>query len=142
MEKNVVITIESSQVMDGRKSVSPELVTQGTYSMDADTIRFAYMESKLTGMEGTETSFTVKPDQVVLSREGSVNSSMVFIKGETHTFLYGTEFGVLTLGLSTHRIEHDLGEHGGNMEIEYDLNFEKAFVSRNKFKINVREMKS
>ncbi len=142
MEKNVLITIESSQSLDGEVSASPELVTQGTYSVGEDGIRLSYRESKLTGMEGTLTAFTVTPGEVVLSREGSVNSRMVFRKGERHTFYYETKFGGLTLGLDTHRIEHSLGEHGGDMEIEYDLNFEAAFFSRNKFKINVREMKS
>lgn len=142
MEKNVLITIESSQVLDGESTASPELVTQGRYSMENDRIRLSYMESKLTGMEGTLTAFTVSPGQVVLTREGSVNATMIFRKGEKQAFYYETKFGSLTLNLNTHRIEHSLGEHGGDMEIEYDLNFEAAFLSRNKFKINVREMKS
>ena len=142
MEKNVVITINSVQSVDGNKLDSPELVTQGKYSLVGDEISLSYMESKLTGMEGTKTAFIVRPDEVVLRRRGTVNSQMVFRKGEKHTFFYETRYGALTLGLDTHRIEHSLGEHGGDMEIEYDLDFEKAMVSRNKFIINVREMKS
>ena len=32
-----------------------------------------------------------------------------------------------------------MGEHGGDAEIEYDLNFNQSYLSRNRFIINVRE---
>ena len=83
--------------------------------------------------------FHVKPDEVVLSRRGSVNSQMVFRAGESSDFIYNTEFGMLSMGMDTRRLVCAMGEHGGDMEIEYDLDFEKTFLSRNTFKINVRE---
>lgn len=139
MNKDVMITIKSRQNIGSGESEGTELITQGTYDFSTDAIRFSYMESELTGLDGTKTVFLIKPDEVVLSRRGSVNSQMVFHRGEHCDFFYNTEYGMLTLGLDTRSIAHTLGEHGGDMEIEYDLDFERSFISRNKFEINVRE---
>ena len=137
--KDVLITINSTQYLDGDDSAGPELITQGSYDFTKDAIRFFYMESDLTGMTGTKTMFHIKPDEVILSRSGAVNAQMVFHTGEHSRFLYKTEFGALTVGLDTKNLESSLGEHGGDLLIEYVLNFEQAFISRNKFQINVRE---
>lgn len=139
MNKDVFITIKSSQNYDGSETEGAELITQGTYSFGKDGIRFSYMESELTGLDGTKTVFQIKPDEVVMSRRGAVNSQMVFRAGECSNFIYNTEYGLLQMGLDTRRLECALDEHGGDMEIEYDLDFEKNFLSRNVFRINVRE---
>ena len=139
MNKDVLITIKSSQRMENGESDGVELITDGEYNYGADGIRFSYMESELTGLDGTKTMFQIKPDEVVLSRRGSVYSQMVFHPGKTSDFLYRTEYGMLQMGLDTLRLECSLGEHGGSMEIEYYLDFEKNLLSRNTFKIDVRE---
>lgn len=139
MNKDVLITIKSSQNVDGSEMEGAELITLGTYNYGKDGIRFSYMESEITGLDGTKTVFHIKPDEVVMSRRGSVNSQMVFHPGECSNFLYCTEFGMLQMGLDTRRLECALDEHGGSMEIEYDLDFEKSFLSRNTFKIDVKE---
>ena len=139
MNKDVFITIKSSQNVGGNETDGAELITRGTYQYGKNGIRLSYMESELTGLEGTKTVFHVKPDEVVLSRKGSVYSQMVFHPGECSNFIYRTQYGLLQMGLDTLRLECALDEHGGSMEIEYDLDFERSFLSRNKFKINVRE---
>lgn len=137
--KDVLITINSIHNVDGRISIGPELVTEGSYDFAADGARLAYMESELTGMTGTKTAFCIKPDEVILSRRGAVNSQMVFRRGEHNRFLYNTEYGAMTVGLDTRRLENNLGEHGGDLEIEFALDFEQSPFSRNKFQINVKE---
>ena len=139
MNKDVLITIHSIQNIDGRDCDGPELVTQGTYEYAPDGARFSYMESALTGLDGTRTDFHIKPEEVVLSRRGTVNAQMVFRRGEKQRFRYETNFGSLSLGVSTQRLETALDEHGGDVEIEYDLNFNASYLSRNRFLINVKE---
>ena len=135
--KDVLITIRSTQQLAGSYD-GIELVTEGKYTVEKDGIHFSYMESELTGLEGTKTDFFVKPEEVVMSRQGAVTSQMIFHKGRKQHFAYETPIGTLTMGLNTHRINSALGENGGEMEIVYDLNFDTALFSRNQFKINVR----
>lgn len=139
MEKDVLITIKSSQSLEGETAEPAELISLGTYSWSGDVQRFSYMESELTGLEGTRTSFEVRPDEVIMSRTGSVTSRMVYHKGQKHHFLYDTPYGTLSLGLNTHLLESELGEAGGSLRIEYDLDFENALLSHNKFCITIKE---
>ena len=139
MNKDVLITIHSIQNIDGRDCDGPELITQCTYDYAPDGVRLSYRESELTGLGGTRTDLHIKPEEVVLSRRGSVNAQMIFRRGEKQRFRYETNFGSLSLGVSTQRLETALDEHGGDVEIEYDLNFNQSYLSRNRFLINVRE---
>lgn len=137
--KDVMITIKSVQSLDGAESDGAELITQGSYDYDEQAVRISYMESELTGLEGTKTAFLITPDEVVLSRRGAVNAQMRFQRGKRCDFKYNTAYGVLSMGLDTRKMEWNMDEHGGDMEIEYDINFDKSFLSHNIFKINVRE---
>jgi len=137
--KDVMITIHSTQSVDGQEASGPELFTVGSYDFGKSGARFSYLESEVTGLTGTKTMFQIKPDEIILSRRGTVNTQMVFRCGEYNSFRYQTELGTFTLGLNTHRLEYRLDEHGGDVEIEYALDFEHQPISRNQFKINVRE---
>ena len=139
--KDVIISIIGVQSFEGAKSDAIELVTDGKYWHRNGKSKVVYEESELTGMEGTRTSLTVDSTGVVMSRVGRMNSRMVFEEGKKHFFLYETPVGATTMGVDTHRINASLGEHGGEMEIDYVVDFDHAVVGRNKFKINIREQK-
>ncbi|MDO4749563.1 MAG: DUF1934 domain-containing protein [Eubacteriales bacterium] len=137
--KDVIISITGTQLHSPEEEDSIELVTTGKYEIDDDEIKFSYWESELTGMEGTRTSFAVSPTGVVMLREGSLNSQMVFQEGKKHVFLYDTPFGAATMAINTHRIQNSLGAHGGDIVIDYDVDLDQTLLGRNRFKINVRE---
>ena len=78
--KDVVISITGvQQGQNGPQAI--ELVTQGQYGVERDKICFSYQETELTGMDGTQTIFTVQPKRVELERKGGVNAQMVFQEG-------------------------------------------------------------
>ncbi|MGM9615244.1 MAG: DUF1934 domain-containing protein [Oscillospiraceae bacterium] len=137
--RDVIISITGVQNDPNGDKDSVELVTTGKYGMENDEIRFTYEESELTGLDGTRTTFTISPMGVVLRREGSLNSEMVFQQGRKNFFLYETPYGSATMGVDTRRIDTQLDEHGGNLELDYDIDFNHTLMGRNKFKINVRE---
>ena len=120
--KDVIISITGVQNFPQGSDDTVELVTEGKYCYRDGKGELSYMESELTGMQGTRTSFTFTPTEVVLS-----------------TFLYDTPFGSATRGLDTHMIHSTMGPRGGDMEIDYVVDFDHAVVGRNKFRINVRE---
>lgn len=140
-QKDVIISIKGVQGVDENEEDTVELVTEGTYSFRNGQGVLSYMESEITGMEGTRTSFIFSPEKIVLSREGTLTSKMIFQEGLKSTFLYDTPYGSATMGLDTHRIRNNLGPKGGDMEIDYIVDFDHTVVGRNKFKINVREQK-
>ncbi|MCL1828662.1 MAG: DUF1934 domain-containing protein [Oscillospiraceae bacterium] len=138
-KKEVIISITGIQSSEEGEKDAVELSTDGEYCFSEEEAMFSYMESELTGLEGTKTSFSVGPGGVVMSREGSLNSRMIFEEGKKHLFLYETPVGAITMGVKTRKIMSKLGEHGGDVEIDYVLDFDHVIVGHNKFRINVRE---
>ena len=138
--KDVVIYIRSL-FGDGADDNTIDFTTDGLYTYDGDTACLTYQESEVTGMEGTRTSVMVMPDQVVVDRDGAVTSRMIFRPGEKHAFLYDTPVGSATMHMDTRNMNARFNEHGGHMEIDYVLDMEHAFVSRNQFHLTVKEQK-
>ncbi len=139
MEKEVLINIKSTQSMVGEEAEPTELITLGSYACRGSLRKFTYMETELTGLKGTKTEFLIRPDEVVMNRTGTVTSRMVFREGKKHQFLYGTPYGTLAMGISTSFIDAALNEHGGSLEMAYDLDFENALLSRNQISITIKE---
>ena len=79
--KDVIISITGVQNYPQGTDDSVELVTEGKYSFRDGRGELSYMESELTGMQGTRTSFTFTPTEVVLSRDGTLTSKLIFREG-------------------------------------------------------------
>ena len=139
--KDVIISITGKQNDPTGEDNIIELETDGVFAYENGEGMLSYMESELTGLDGTKTSFAIGPMGVVMTREGSLNSRMVFEKGKKHNFLYETPFGSATMGVNTTNISVSFDEHGGDMEIDYVVDFQHSVVGHNMFKIKVSEQK-
>ncbi len=138
--KDVIIDINSRFNLEEEEEDQLQFTTDGFYLLEGDTACISYFETEVTGMEGTRTSLFVMPDQVVVDREGTVTSRMVFREGLQTSFLYQTPYGETTLGMRTRRIDQQIGAEGGRVDIEYVVDLGHSMVSRNRFQISVREI--
>lgn len=141
MLKDVWISINSIHSYDQADEDSLEFSTDGHYYFDGENGCLTYMESEVTGLEGTRTSVIVMPDQVVVDRDGMITSRMIFREGLRDAFQYTTPFGAATMGVDTRRIRKHMDENGGNVEIDYVVDMEHAVAARNRFQITVTEKK-
>lgn len=140
MDKDVILSIRGQQIFDNGEPEVTELVTEGTLSSDGDEeYTLSYQESELTGLEGTLTTFQIEKGRVTLLREGQVNSQMVFEQGRRHLSMYNTPYGALSIGVNTRKMKVDLGESGGEIEINYALEVDHAVAGENLFQISIRE---
>ena len=140
MMKDVVISINSIFSFEEGEEQRMEFTTDGYYFYEDQVGCLSYEESEVTGLEGTRTSLFVMPDQVVVDREGTVTSRMVFKEGLKSDFQYATPFGSATMGINTRRIAQNMGSDGGSVEIDYVVDMEHVVASRNKFQITVKEI--
>lgn len=85
--KDVIIYIRGTQNDPNGEDNVIELETEGVYAFENGEGLLSYMESELTGLAGTKTSFAISPMGVIMTREGSLNSRMFFEKGKKHNFL-------------------------------------------------------
>lgn len=138
MTENVIISIKGKQLFDEQEPDVMELVTAGTLERDPEGgYKLSYQESELTGLEGTQTVFRINGKQVTLTREGEVNSMMVFEEGMRHLSMYETPYGALAVGINTRRMKTDLDACGGDIEIDYAIEVDHAVTGQNLFQIHV-----
>ena len=140
MMKDVLISIHSSFAYEEGEEQQMDFTTDGYYFYEDDVGCLSYEETEVTGMEGTRTSLFVMPDQVVVDREGTVTSRMVFKEGLKSAFQYATPFGNANMGINTRRITRNMDGSGGSVEIDYVVDMEHVVASRNRFEITVREI--
>ena len=140
MMKDVLISIHSSFSYEEGEEQQMDFTTDGYYFYEDDVGCLSYEETEVTGLEGTRTSLFVMPDQVVVDREGTVTSRMVFKEGLKSAFQYATPFGNANMGINTRRITRNMDGSGGSVEIDYVVDMEHVVASRNKFFITVREL--
>ena len=140
MIKDVWISISNCQSGGPVEENTLVFDTAGHYFIDDGVGVLSYQESELTGLEGTQTSVMVMPNQVVVDRAGMLTGRMVFREGTRDAFPYETPYGQMMLGIDTRKIRHNFNENGGDVEIDYITDLAHTFVTRNKFRISVKEM--
>lgn len=138
IEKNVLLTITSTQRFHDGEPETTKLVTEGKMCIDGDTVMLAYEESELTGLQGTHTAFTIRQDSVTLTRTGGIASQMTFVVGQEDHSLYDTGFGALMIAVRAEKICSDINEHGGILQVLYSIVIEEDTAGMIEYQIEAR----
>ena len=126
MKQTVVLSICGRQFYEEQDPDTIELVTEGTMERIGDAWEICYEESDLTGMEGVTTVFRVEPGKITLTRTGRLHSQMVFQLGVLHESLYQMELGTLMITVCATRMEYDITEQGGIVNLTYGIDIEQS----------------
>lgn len=136
----VILTVRSVQSAPEEEEETVEFVTDGILYRENGAFVLDYEESELTGLEGVHTRVTAEKNKVFLDRSGSLQSHMIFEKNRRHLSLYEMPGGVFTVGTVATGVSHDLGEQGGHISLDYRLEIDNAFASRNIVELTVTRM--
>ena len=139
MQKQVLITVNSTIDDPSGESDKMSFITEGILSKEDNDFIESYEESEITGLEGTTTTLRVGEKSVILVRHGSVDSLMLFEVGKTHQTDYDTSHGSITLGITAKNLDVDFNESGGNIKVDYVLEYNRAYGGKNTIDVNVRE---
>ncbi len=126
MKRAVLLTVRGQQTYAGQEPEVIELVTEGTLEQTEEGWKLTYEESELTGLKGVTTTFLVQPGKITLSRKGPLNSQMVFQEGQFHESLYQMEFGALMITVCASKVQYDIGETGGTIDLTYAIEIEQS----------------
>ena len=121
MYKNIIVSLVGLQINESMEPDVMELVTEGTYVKKGKSHYISFQESETTGLEGTTTTIKATGDVLTLIRFGTVNSQFIFERGKKHLSHYDTGFGSFTVDITARNVEIDIGEHGGNIRIGYEM---------------------
>ena len=138
MLKDVIIDFEANE-SSGKTGDGIKFTTDGLYTFEDNVGCVSYEESEVTGMEGTRTSLFFMPDSVIVDRDGSITSRMIFRPGEKNDFLYNTPYGRAVMQIDTKSVRQNFGFAGGQAEVEYVINVDHTVFSKHRFTINVRD---
>lgn len=138
MKKNVTLSICGRQTYIDQEPDVIELVIEGTMEQVGNGWELLYEESALTGMEGVTTSFLVEPEQIVLTRSGRLHSQMVFQLGIAHDSLYQMDFGALMITVCATKLETDLTENGGTVDLNYNIEIENTAAGTIDYHLEIR----
>jgi uncharacterized beta-barrel protein YwiB (DUF1934 family) len=119
MDKKAVISITSNSNLEEMDKI--EVVSPGKYIKIDNGYKAIYEETELSGMEGTTTIVTIKDSEVILEREGTTSTKMVFNEEQPSVSLYNTPYGMLEITVSTSSLSVDMNDNGGELQIDYDM---------------------
>ena len=119
MENKALISVLSKQADDDENSI--EVVTPGKFYKKEDCYYAEYIETEISGMEGTTTTFKIYPEKFSLLRMGTTTTTMDFEKNNKNMTLYSTPYGVLEIELDTKTLEIRVDEKGGDIMLNYNL---------------------
>ena len=98
----------------------------------------SYEETALTGMEGVTTTFRVEPGRVILRRQGTLQSEMVFEEGVSHDSLYQMSFGALLMTVKATFLFYDIVEDGGTIDLSYNIDIENTEAGVIDYHLDIR----
>lgn len=139
VSKNVIISVKGNQTGSDQDTNSLELVTEGKYYKKGGNYFVTYRESEVTGLEGTTTTLKISDGMVMLMRFGTVNSQLVFVKGQKHVSYYDTAQGAFTIGVFTNQVNVDVDDSGGEIWVDYNLEIDNNKFGSNDFYMHIRE---
>ena len=126
MKYDVMLSIKGIQHYEEQDPETIELVTEGILEQTDTGWSLSYEESELTGLAGVNTTFSVKPGCITLTRTGKLASTMVFEEGVIHESLYRMEFGALLLTVCANKVRYELGPQGGTIDLTYAIEIEQS----------------
>ena len=138
MKKTVVLSVRGRQSYMGQEPEEIELMTEGVLEEVEGGWKLTYAESDLTGLAGVQTTFTVEGDAVTLTRTGKLNSQMFFREGESQDSLYQMEFGTLMLTVCATRVEANITEQGGTIDLVYNISVEQSAAGVIDYHLDIR----
>lgn len=138
MKKDVIISIKGLQQNEEDAAAPVTLVTAGRYYRKNGSYYISYEETELTGLAGTRTTLRVAPDSVRVIRTGLYPSQLVFEKGKRHLSLYHTDYGDLSVVVSTHSIQNTLTDDGGALDVKYAIEVGSSPLGVNHLSLNIK----
>lgn len=130
----------ANAMAEGDDDMLLELRTQGTLVSEDGRITLSYDETELTGMEGstTQVSFSEDtPELLTMLRSGTVRAALVFEQKVRHICVYDTPIMPFELCIYARKVENHLTMDGGNITLDYIVEFHGSDAERTLFSLDV-----
>lgn len=139
MKRRVILTISGLhsgvQTEDGRV----ETVVEAEYFKKNDTHYLLYDEAEEGCSQISKSRIKFRSNILELTRQGVLNTHMVFEEGKKHMTTYRTPYGHMVLGIETSKVAVEEQEKHICVKAEYVLEAGGAHLSHSSIVIRVKE---
>jgi uncharacterized beta-barrel protein YwiB (DUF1934 family) len=118
--QKVLLTIKGMNIT-GDETDKVEFVTEGRLFVNANGYLLEYDESELTGEQGVTTQVLLEGASVTLSRNGEVDTHMVFKENQVFESNVSTPFGMVHMNIMPHHIDSSIKDNSGTLDLEYEV---------------------
>lgn len=140
MKKEVLVTVKGTLTDELGERETIELVTKARLICRNSDFYIVYSESELSGMEKTTTILKAEPSRVTLNRTGLQELKQVFEVGVPSRGNYVTPYGSMFCDVFPSKVEVDLTEMGGSINLEYELALDRQPIGSQALSITIREV--
>lgn len=122
------------------ESEKVEIDSEGVLRLSDERVEIEYFETELTGMAGACTSISFdreNPGLITMLRTGSVETVLVFEAGQRNACAYNTDVMAFEITVRTWDVRNDMTDDGGEIELDYSLEFRGASTEHTQIKIDV-----
>ena len=113
------------------------MLTAGQLELDDEKAIIRYEESIDESSPPQQVTVTVCDEAVTMSRGGSYETQMVFRMGCRYEGQYRTPYGNMDLAVYSTRVNYDLGEDGGALELSYQLDLNGRFAAMHDMELHL-----
>lgn len=135
-EKKVIVSILGIQKYEDFED-SIEVVAPGRYYTRNDKQYITYKERFESLEEETTTTIKIDSEKVSVMRFGGLHSNMTFQLNKKHTTYYNTDQGALVISVLAKKMQIDLQDGEGEIEIIYGLEMDHISMGVNSFHIKI-----
>lgn len=137
--KEVMVKITTNQVNEQGEEDIMEFVTEAKLYKRGEAVYLIYEETELSGFPGAgrgSSASRMRCSETV--REGAgIGNEIRFERGRRYSGLYDTPFGAIELEVLTNRLENNLTEGGGNLDIDYSISLKGLMEGHNQLSITL-----
>lgn len=137
--QRVLLTIKGMNT-DSSETDLVEFTTEGRLQVNPDGYLLEYDETELTGEEGVTTKVLLEGGSVTLSRNGEVDTHMVFKEKQVFESNLSTPFGMVHMSIFAHHVTSELCEKSGAINLEYEVNMDDVSTV-NKLNLSFKRVK-
>ena len=130
MQENYEITIIGRQTIE-QETGEIQVDTLGDYS-ERNGIKYI-------SYTGRKKILKIEPAGTVTMLTPGSPTRLVLEKGRRHKCMYDTGAGLLSLGVFTHTLKHDLSPEGGELHIRYTLDLDAHLSSDNEILVRLKK---
>lgn len=135
-KKDVVVSVRGVQTAGNEEDVM-ELEVVGTLQENDGGFVLEYTEYDTDDDENRTVIVTRGNNFVSMTKFGELTTEMIFESDTRHTCNYVTPYGDITMGVYTNTAEVSLTADGGNILLDYNIDFNTGFAANNRLAISV-----